>query len=642
MSTPSRCSRLLIAATIVATTASLSAVASLENGPVAAATSGSFTQLDPVRLLDTRSGDKIGELDGSGTATQLQVTGTNGIPTSGITAIALNVTAVATEANDYGGYVTVYPCGTPPDTSNLNFVSGQTIPNSVIAPVSTTGKVCFYVYGKAHLLADISGYFTTSGTEETTGGTEELAYLGTAARIGGVRSKSGVSARENETNVLVGLTSDGEVVDISDRLDLRVERIYSSPGDSATVLHLTSPEPIGPDGALCMLAYLPVSNLPTTESLRCIDETVTQLEERSFTDRPSYNRAIQFDDEGRVWYVSNLRYLKRWDPATGTSTTMLSPADFSDRMAVYNYVTFTQNEAEQFGAIAMAFGVKDECNETDGGGGQLSDGTIVDSCRGETWLFARIDEGEGAVSVDVDERHSLPQFIKVFGNNVYTTFDDTGDPDNDRWGIYGYNRLSNEFDEQVITDYRREVATPDGCTGPSVWTVCLAPQQAWGYFLIGDGVVSAALSSGERPNWEWNLLVPLESGRAGYASAINATATLESTENRTQGIIRADESGVFIWGVTEGDEPVLSFYDPDENTEVQLIGGGAQRESAQISLFVDDFVIAPDSILIFGTPGDETQVVATLDRANGEVTVGAASSTFTDLDNVTPVTEPTR
>jgi len=642
MSTPSRCSRLLIAATIVATTASLSAVASLENGPVAAATSGSFTQLDPVRLLDTRSGDKIGELDGSGTATQLQVTGTNGIPTSGITAIALNVTAVATEANDYGGYVTVYPCGTPPDTSNLNFVSGQTIPNSVIAPVSTTGKVCFYVYGKAHLLADISGYFTTSGTEETTGGTEELAYLGTAARIGGVRSKSGVSARENETNVLVGLTSDGEVVDISDRLDLRVERIYSSPGDSATVLHLTSPEPIGPDGALCMLAYLPVSNLPTTESLRCIDETVTQLEERSFTDRPSYNRAIQFDDEGRVWYVSNFRYLKRWDPATGTSTTMLSPADFSDRMAVYNYVTFTQNEAEQFGAIAMAFGVKDECNETDGGGGQLSDGTIVDSCRGETWLFARIDEGEGAVSVDVDERHSLPQFIKVFGNNLYTTFDDTGDPDNDRWGIYGYNRLSNEFDEQVITDYRREVATPDGCTGPSVWTVCLAPQQAWGYFLIGDGVVSAALSSGERPNWEWNLLVPLESGRAGYASAINATATLESTENRTQGIIRADESGVFIWGVTEGDEPVLSFYDPDENTEVQLIGGGAQRESAQISLFVDDFVIAPDSILIFGTPGDETQVVATLDRANGEVTVGAASSTFTDLDNVTPVTEPTR
>jgi len=42
----------------------------------------------------------------------------------------------------------------------LNFTSGQTIPNSVIAPVSSSGQVCFYVYGKAHLLADVSGYFS--------------------------------------------------------------------------------------------------------------------------------------------------------------------------------------------------------------------------------------------------------------------------------------------------------------------------------------------------------------------------------------------------------------------------------------------------------------------------------------------------
>lgn len=60
-----------------------------------------------------------------------------------------------------GGYVTVYPCGTRPDASNLNFTAGQTIPNSVIAPVSPAGTVCFYVYGTAHLLADVSGYFGT-------------------------------------------------------------------------------------------------------------------------------------------------------------------------------------------------------------------------------------------------------------------------------------------------------------------------------------------------------------------------------------------------------------------------------------------------------------------------------------------------
>ncbi len=122
---------------------------------------GSFTPLTPKRLLDTRSGDKVGELDGSGAAYSLQVTGQGGVPSGGVSAVALNVTAVSTETNDFGGFVTVYPCGTRPDASNLNFTSGMTIPNSVIAPVSADGKVCFYVYGKAHLLADVSGYFGT-------------------------------------------------------------------------------------------------------------------------------------------------------------------------------------------------------------------------------------------------------------------------------------------------------------------------------------------------------------------------------------------------------------------------------------------------------------------------------------------------
>ena len=117
-----------------------------------------FVALTPKRLLDTRSGEMVGELDGSGSAYELQVTGAGGVPSSDVSAVALNVTAVSTETNDFGGFVTVYPCGTRPDASNLNFTSGQTIPNSVIAPVSDSGKVCFYVYGKAHLLADVSGY----------------------------------------------------------------------------------------------------------------------------------------------------------------------------------------------------------------------------------------------------------------------------------------------------------------------------------------------------------------------------------------------------------------------------------------------------------------------------------------------------
>ena len=117
----------------------------------------------PVRILDTRSGNKVGALDGSGAAYTLQVTGTSGVPYHGVAAVSLNVTAVSTEAGNEGGYVTVYPCGTRPDASNLNFTSNQTVPNAVVAPVSSAGTVCFYVYGKAHLLADVSGWLPSGG-----------------------------------------------------------------------------------------------------------------------------------------------------------------------------------------------------------------------------------------------------------------------------------------------------------------------------------------------------------------------------------------------------------------------------------------------------------------------------------------------
>jgi len=89
------------------------------------------------------------------------VAGRGGVPLSGVGAVALNVTVVEGEDPAVGGgYVTVYPCGTRPDASNLNFTAGQTVPNAVIAPVSASGTVCFYVYGTAHLLVDVSGYFT--------------------------------------------------------------------------------------------------------------------------------------------------------------------------------------------------------------------------------------------------------------------------------------------------------------------------------------------------------------------------------------------------------------------------------------------------------------------------------------------------
>jgi hypothetical protein len=76
-------------------------------------------------------------------------------------AVALNVTVTQPTGD---GFVTVYPCGSRPLASNLNFTVGQTIPNTVIAPVNSDGDICFYSNTPTHLLADIVGWFATSAT----------------------------------------------------------------------------------------------------------------------------------------------------------------------------------------------------------------------------------------------------------------------------------------------------------------------------------------------------------------------------------------------------------------------------------------------------------------------------------------------
>ncbi len=150
-----------------------------------------FVPLTPSRIMDTRGGSKVGNAAGTAAPFRLKVTGQAGVPASGVAAVALNVTVTNSEDPTIGGgFVTVFPCDQPrPDASNLNFVGGQTIPNSVIAPVSATGEVCFYVYGTTHLLADVSGYFpaaagfdslTPSRIMDTRGGAKVGNAAGTA------------------------------------------------------------------------------------------------------------------------------------------------------------------------------------------------------------------------------------------------------------------------------------------------------------------------------------------------------------------------------------------------------------------------------------------------------------------------------
>ena len=120
---------------------------------------GLFTPLTPSRLLDTRSGTgATGPVPPLGTLT-VQIAGLGGIPATGTSAVALNITAVTPTGS---GYITAWRSGqSRPDTSNLNFYAGQNVPNLVIVPVSADGKIDLFngSSGTVQLLADVAGYY---------------------------------------------------------------------------------------------------------------------------------------------------------------------------------------------------------------------------------------------------------------------------------------------------------------------------------------------------------------------------------------------------------------------------------------------------------------------------------------------------
>ena len=155
---------------------------------------GTFHATAPTRILDTRtftgitngpvrtgdgrhpSPDPITRRDETANH-DLQVTGLNGIPASGVSAVLLNVTAVGAGApgpgfmsvipkppragdvfNDQGSY------GAFPNTSNLNLESADPTPNLVLARVGAGGKIRLYNYlGPTHVIADVAGWFGTGG-----------------------------------------------------------------------------------------------------------------------------------------------------------------------------------------------------------------------------------------------------------------------------------------------------------------------------------------------------------------------------------------------------------------------------------------------------------------------------------------------
>ena len=94
----------------------------------------------------------------AGSPRTIQASGLGDIP-SGATAAALNVTDVAPSAPSY---LTVYPQGSPPTTSDVNPPVGNVEANFAVATLATTGSfdVVDGGTGTTNLVVDVGGWYT--------------------------------------------------------------------------------------------------------------------------------------------------------------------------------------------------------------------------------------------------------------------------------------------------------------------------------------------------------------------------------------------------------------------------------------------------------------------------------------------------
>ncbi len=142
---------------------------------VAPAAPARFAGISPARILDTRADSPVGPANLIGAQPErgiidLTVTGSNGVPATGVSAVAVNITSVGSLATHY---VQALPTmqGTVGATSTLNVsVLGQPRPNFAIVPVGAGGQITLYMPTGGDLVVDLLGYFAPSPTPTTAAG----------------------------------------------------------------------------------------------------------------------------------------------------------------------------------------------------------------------------------------------------------------------------------------------------------------------------------------------------------------------------------------------------------------------------------------------------------------------------------------
>ena len=154
------------------------ASSSTDSAPATTASAGAYTPVTPYRLCDTRppggtvptnqcNNDSTGAGSGpisQGASRVVTVDGWGPVPGSDVSAVVVNLTAVAPSRNTY---LSVYPdgAGTGSATSNLNPDAGAVLANLVEVGVGADGKIDVYNnMGSTNVILDVEGYVDAGST----------------------------------------------------------------------------------------------------------------------------------------------------------------------------------------------------------------------------------------------------------------------------------------------------------------------------------------------------------------------------------------------------------------------------------------------------------------------------------------------
>ncbi|WP_298460186.1 hypothetical protein [uncultured Cellulomonas sp.] len=130
--------------------------------PVPVGEEGTFVPVGPVRVLDTRSG--VGAPRGPvgpGRTLRFDPAAGGQVPTTGVSAVLLNVTGTEATAVTH---LRVWPAGRRrPETSSLNLVPVASRANQVVVPLGDDGEVeLINDAGATHVVVDVQGFYSTA------------------------------------------------------------------------------------------------------------------------------------------------------------------------------------------------------------------------------------------------------------------------------------------------------------------------------------------------------------------------------------------------------------------------------------------------------------------------------------------------